>query len=75
LRRCSNSASVNETRRWLVEEGGFLCDSDAYNDDLPYYVTVSGQKHLVIPYTLDANDFKLWPEVAGLHHHYERMAA
>jgi putative urate catabolism protein len=47
-----------QTRRLVVEEGGFLYDSDAYNDDLPYWVQVDGKNHLVIPYTLDANDMK-----------------
>jgi allantoinase len=46
------------TRRLVVEEGGFLYDSDAYNDDLPYWLTVGGKGHLVIPYTLDNNDMK-----------------
>jgi peptidoglycan/xylan/chitin deacetylase (PgdA/CDA1 family) len=46
------------TRALVVEEGGFLYDSDAYNDDLPYWVTVAGKPHLVIPYTLDNNDMK-----------------
>jgi putative urate catabolism protein len=46
------------TRRLVVEEGGFLYDSDAYNDDLPYWVEVAGKPHLVIPYTLDNNDMK-----------------
>lgn len=46
------------TRRLVVEEGGFLYDSDSYADELPYWVAVSGRNHLVIPYTLDANDFK-----------------
>ncbi|HET9096577.1 MAG TPA: allantoinase PuuE [Candidatus Baltobacteraceae bacterium] len=46
------------TRQLVVEEGGFLYDSDAYNDDLPYWVDVGEKKHLVIPYTLDANDMK-----------------
>ncbi len=46
------------TRRLLVEEGGFLYDSDAYNDELPYWVSVAGQDHLVVPYTMDANDAK-----------------
>ena len=46
------------TRRLVVEEGGFLYDADAYNDDLPYWVTVSGKGHLVIPYTMDNNDMK-----------------
>jgi allantoinase len=46
------------TRRLVVEEGGFLYDSDSYADELPYWVDVAGRQHLVIPYTLDANDFK-----------------
>ena len=48
----------SNTRRLVVEEGGFLYDSDAYSDDLPYWLTVGGQGHLVIPYTLDNNDMK-----------------
>ena len=54
---CRYGASEN-TRRLLVEEGGFLYDSDAYNDELPYWVEVSGQPHLIVPYTMDANDGK-----------------
>ena len=46
------------TRRLVVEEGGFLYDADAYNDDLPYWTVVSGKPHLVVPYTLDVNDMK-----------------
>ncbi len=46
------------TRALVVEEGGFLYDSDSYADELPYWVDVAGEDHLVIPYTLDANDFK-----------------
>jgi len=46
------------TRRLVVEEGGFLYDSDSYADELPYWVEAAGQGHLVVPYTLDANDFK-----------------
>lgn len=48
----------DNTRRLVVEAGGFLYDSDSYADELPYWVEVSGQQHLVIPYTLDVNDFK-----------------
>lgn len=47
------------TRRLVVESGGFLYDSDAYNDDLPYWVEVSGRRHLVIPYSFDNNDSRL----------------
>ncbi len=46
------------TRRLVVEEGGFLYDSDSYADDLPYWLDVDGRDHLVIPYALDTNDFK-----------------
>ena len=51
--------SVN-SRRLLVEEGGFLYDSCAYNDDLPYYTPVGGRDWLVVPYTLEVNDTKFW---------------
>jgi putative urate catabolism protein len=54
---CRSGPSVH-TRRLLVEEGGFLYDSDAYNDELPYWVGVEGKPHLVVPYTLANNDSK-----------------
>jgi allantoinase len=47
------------TRRLVVETGGFLYDSDAYNDDLPYWTGVCGRRHLVIPHSFDANDSRL----------------
>jgi len=46
------------TRELLLDIGGFLYDSESYADDLPYFVQTSGQRHLVIPYTLDCNDFR-----------------
>ena len=46
------------TRRLVAEHGGFLYESDAYDDDLPHYVTAAGKPLLVIPYTLDNNDMK-----------------
>ena len=49
--------SVN-TRPLVVEHGGFLYDSDDYNDDLPFWTNVDDKSHLVIPYTLDANDMR-----------------
>jgi len=54
---CRYGPSVN-TRRLIVEEGGFLYDSDAYNDELPYWVKVGSKTHLVVPYSLTANDTK-----------------
>jgi peptidoglycan/xylan/chitin deacetylase (PgdA/CDA1 family) len=52
---CRYGPSVN-TRELLVEEGGFVYDSDAYNDDLPYFTEVKGKRHLILPYTLAYND-------------------
>ena len=46
------------TRKLVVEEGGFLYDADSYADDLPYWVHDYGKPHLVIPYTLDNNDMR-----------------
>jgi putative urate catabolism protein len=46
------------TRRLVVEEGGFFYDADSYADDLPYWVYDYGKPHLVIPYTLDNNDMR-----------------
>jgi allantoinase len=47
------------TRRLVAEIGGFLYDSDAYNDDLPYWMRICGRPHLVIPYSFDVNDSRL----------------
>jgi len=46
------------TRKLVMEEGGFLYDSDSYADDLPYWIKGPRGPHLVIPYTLDANDMR-----------------
>ena len=40
------------TRDLLLEQGGFLYDSDSYADDLPYWIATGNEPHLVIPYTL-----------------------
>lgn len=53
-----------QTRRLVVEHGGFLYDADSYSDDLPYYEKVGDRDHLVIPYTLEANDMK-WVAQGG----------
>jgi putative urate catabolism protein len=46
------------TRRLVAEEGGFLYDSDAYDDDLPYWIREANRDQLIIPYTLDVNDMR-----------------
>jgi peptidoglycan/xylan/chitin deacetylase (PgdA/CDA1 family) len=63
---CRYGSSVR-TRRLVVEEGGFLYDSDAYNDDVPFFVEVSGKRHLVVPYTPDVNDFCFWNSPGFVH--------
>ncbi len=47
------------TRRLVTEIGGFLYDSDAYNDDLPYWTRVGAVSHLVVPHSFDNNDSRL----------------
>ena len=51
--RCSPN-----TRDLVMEDGGFLYDSDSYSDDLPYWETRGKKKQLIIPYTLDNNDMR-----------------
>lgn len=51
--RCSMN-----TRALVMEELDLLYSSDDYADDLPYYVPGPRGQHLVIPYTLDANDMR-----------------
>jgi allantoinase len=46
------------TRRLVVETGKLLYDADSYADDLPYWLHEFEKPHLVIPYTLDANDMR-----------------
>jgi peptidoglycan/xylan/chitin deacetylase (PgdA/CDA1 family) len=46
------------TRRLVIEDGGFVYDADDYNDELPWYDTRYGKPQLVVPYTLDANDMR-----------------
>lgn len=56
---CRYGPSVN-TRSLLVELG-ISYDSDAYNDELPYWVRVDGRPQLIVPYSLVTNDCKLVP--------------
>ena len=51
--RCSPN-----TRDLVMEDGGFLYDSDSYSDDLPYWENRNKKRQLIIPYTLDNNDMR-----------------
>lgn len=61
------------TRELLLELGGFSYDSDSYADELPYYV----ENHLVIPYSLDCNDFRFTttPGFSNSQQFYEQLMA
>ncbi|WP_420566042.1 allantoinase PuuE [Thalassobaculum sp.] len=62
----TRSASSPNTRRLLVEEGGFLYDSDHYGDDLPMILTVGGRPHVILPYAFDTNDMR-FQRAGGFH--------
>ena len=51
--RCSE-----QTLNLVMAEGGFLYSSDSYADDLPFWVQGPNGPHLIVPYTLDANDMR-----------------
>ena len=46
------------TRRLVVEHGGFVYDADDYSDDLPFWTKVNNSPQLIVPYTLDTNDMR-----------------
>lgn len=50
--------SSPNTRRLVAEDGGFLYDADDYSDDLPFWTEVARRPHLIVPYTLEANDMR-----------------
>ncbi|MFC7542291.1 polysaccharide deacetylase family protein [Siccirubricoccus deserti] len=72
---CRYGPSVN-TRRLVVEHGGFLYDSDYYGEELPFWLTVEGKPHLVVPYSLVNNDGKYvgWTGTSGQWFSYIRDA-
>ena len=66
--------SVN-TRELVVEEGGFVYDSDCYNDDLPYWTRILDRPHLVVPYGLVVNDARyVVAQGFGSPEHFLEMA-
>lgn len=68
----SGRVSAN-TRRLLIEEGGFIYSSDAYNDDLPYWHP-GPPAHLLIPYTLVNNDARyLMPHGCATGDDFQRL--
>lgn len=54
-----NKGVTQNTRRIIVDEG-LIYDSNSYGDDVPFFVTVGGVRHLVLPYAADTNDTRYW---------------
>lgn len=48
-----------QTRELLVD-AGFIYDSNAYNEDVPYFIAVGDREHLLLPYSSDTNDNRYW---------------
>lgn len=66
----SREMSIN-TRELIVEEGGFVYDSECYNDDLPYWTRIGRKPHLVVPYSLVVNDVRyVLPQGYGCQEHF-----
>ncbi len=63
----TRSATSRNTRRLLCEHGGFLYDSNAYNDDCPYMAEVGQREIVVLPYAFDTNDMRFQPGGAFVH--------
>lgn len=55
----TRSAPSAQTRALLLARGGFLYDSDAYDDDMPRLHP--GTRHVILPYAFDTNDMRFSP--------------
>jgi peptidoglycan/xylan/chitin deacetylase (PgdA/CDA1 family) len=55
----TRSAPSGNTRALLLAHGGFIYDSDAYDDDMPRILP--GQSHVIVPYAFDTNDMRFSP--------------
>lgn len=63
----TRSATSINTRRLLCEHGGFLYDSNAYNDDTPFMAKSGRREIVVLPYAFDTNDMRFQPGGAFVH--------
>ena len=63
----TRSASTPNTRALLRAHGGFLYDSDAYDDDLPTLVNDAQGRHVILPYAFDTNDMRFQPGGGFIH--------
>ena len=54
----TKSATSTNTRNLLIKHGGFLYESNAYNDDIPYVLEIKSKNIVIIPYSFDTNDMR-----------------
>ena len=54
----TKSSTSPFTRDLLIEHGGFIYDSNSYNDDIPYVIRQNDRKFVIIPYSFDTNDMR-----------------
>ena len=54
----TKSSTSPHTRELLINHGGFIYDSNAYNDDIPYVLEIKKKKIVIIPYSFDTNDMR-----------------
>ena len=65
----TRSSTSPFTRKLLIEHGGFLYDSNAYNDDLPYSLKLENKKYIIMPYAFDTNDMRFEGSGGFIHAH------
>lgn len=69
----SRYAPAPTTRLVLAKVGGFLYDSNAFNDDVPYFDRVGNTPFLVVPYSLELNDARCWRDAMLSVHEFEEF--
>jgi allantoinase len=65
---------LTENTRRLLIEAGFQYHMDDYSDDQPFWDTVDGKPILIMPYTVDSNDMKMWTAPAYTPEQWYRYA-
>ena len=65
---------LTENTRRLLVEAGFEYHMDDYSNDMPFWDSVDGKPILIMPYTVDSNDMKMWTSPAYTPEQWYRYA-